>query len=115
MRSLAEKSAEAASSTTQLIENSLKAVEHGTLVADDTAAALSAIVGTISEVNLLMAKIAESSGSQAASLEEIASEISDISGVTQRATSAAEESRSVAQEFQSNAQNLDVIISSFKL
>ncbi|MDR0858563.1 MAG: methyl-accepting chemotaxis protein [Oscillospiraceae bacterium] len=115
VRSLATKSAEAAKSTTALIENSLTAVKHGTSVADDTAQALSSIVGTIHEVNALMDQIAESSVTQSASLQNITNKLGDISGITTNNNAAAEESESVAEGFNLTAEELDKIISSFRL
>ncbi len=68
--SLAGKTAEAAKSTTKLIETSLKAVEHGTVIANETAEMLSMTVGKANESAEMVAEIAQAATRQAESIKQ---------------------------------------------
>lgn len=61
VRNLASKSAEAAKNTTDLIENSMKQVENGTKIADETAKALLRVVEGAKVVSDTVEKISEAS------------------------------------------------------
>ena len=56
VRNLAGKVAEAASTTTELIKNSMKAVENGTMIANKTAQTLTEIVNTTTATTKLLKK-----------------------------------------------------------
>jgi methyl-accepting chemotaxis protein len=61
VRNLAQRSAEAAKETTELIEGSVKNVENGTGIADETAKALEEIVEGITKVSDIVAEITSAS------------------------------------------------------
>lgn len=77
--SLAGKTAEAAKSTTGLIETSLKAVEHGMVIANETAEMLGMIVGKANESAEVVEEIAQASTKQAESIKQSISDMDRIS------------------------------------
>lgn len=115
VRNLATKSAEASRDTTVLIEGSLKAVENGAKLADETAAMLKRVVEGVGEVADSIDKISEASGDQARSAEQVARGIDQISGVVQMNSGTAEESAAASEELSAQAQLLKELIGKFKL
>ena len=71
VRNLAARSANAAKETTDLIEGSIKKVENGTEIANQTAKALNEIVDGVSKAATIVAEIAASSNEQATGISQI--------------------------------------------
>ena len=115
VRNLAQRSATAAKETTELIENSIGKAKNGSMIANQTADALNAIVTGITKINNLVSEIASLSKGQAMGIEEINSGVSQIDSVTQSNTANAEESAAAAEELSSQAEYLQQMISRFKL
>jgi len=88
---LANKTAQAAKSTTGLIETSLKAVENGTVIANETAEMLGMIVGKAGESAKVVEEIADASTKQAESVKQVLEGMNSIStAVNQISVSARE-------------------------
>ena len=115
VRNLASKSAEAAKSTTALIEGSINSVQNGTQLADDTAKALSAVVDTSSDVSHIVTQISKASAEQAASIRQVTTGVDQISAVVQTNSATAEESAAASEELSSQASILKNLVSKFKL
>ena len=115
VRNLAARSANAAKETTDMIEGSIKKVEAGTVIANDTAEALNKIVASVSGATNLVAEIAAASNQQAAAVTQINQGIEQISQVTQSNTATAEESAAASEELSSQAQLLKNMVARFKI
>jgi methyl-accepting chemotaxis protein len=115
VRNLAQRSAEAAKETTELIEGSVKNVENGTNIANETATALEEIVEGVTKVTDLVAEIAAASNEQATGIEQVNTALGQIDQVTQSNTANAEESAAAAEELSSQASELQTMISQFNL
>lgn len=115
VRNLASKSAEAASNTTALIEESIRAVENGTTIADDTANALMQVVSGAQQVNVLIDQIAIASNEQSHSIQQVTQGIDQISSVIQTNSATAEESAAASEELTGQAQILKEMVGHFKL
>ncbi len=115
VRSLAQKSAEAAKNTTALIEGSIEAVDKGVKIVDETAEALSSVVGKTKNIRENVEKIANASVHQADSATQISAGIEMISSVVQTNTATAEESAAASEELNSQSEILKSLVSEFKL
>ncbi len=115
VRNLAARSANAAKETTDLIEGSIKKIEKGTDITNDTAKALEEIVRGVSKAAVLVAEIAELSNEQATSISQISIGVEQVSQVVQANSSTAEQSAAASEELSSQAELLKDMVSSFKL
>lgn len=115
VQSLANKSAESAKNITELIENSIKQVQYGASLSEDTTKALLGVVAGGQQSTEMMMRIAESATQQAQSLEQLTEGMRQIADVVQTNAATAEESAASAQELQSHAENLKLSIRSFRL
>ncbi len=115
VRNLASKSAEASKNTAVLIENSLKAVENGTQIADETAQSLLQAVNDVNEMAGIIEQISEASSNQAASISQITMGIDQISSVVQTNSATAEESAAASEELSSQSQLMKSLVGKFRL
>ena len=115
VRNLAAKSAEAARSTTVLIENSIQAVDVGMKYAQNTAQALQTVVRHAGDVAAKAGEIARASGEQFSAIQQISDGIDQISAVTQTTSATAEESAATSQELTGQANMLKVLTGKFTL
>ncbi|MBE6815413.1 MAG: methyl-accepting chemotaxis protein [Ruminococcaceae bacterium] len=115
VRNLAAKSAEAAKSTTVLIESAIKAIENGTKIADETANSLLEVVEKVNAVSAKIDEIASASEEQATAVTQLKTGIEQISAVVQTNSATSEESASASEELSGQAQMLKQIIGAFKL
>lgn len=115
VRNLAARSAAAAKETSELIENSIKAVENGSMIAIRTGEALEEIKNGSIKVADIVGEIATSSNEQALAISQINEGLSQIDKVTQTNTASAEESASAAEQLSGQAAQLKVMLSKFKL
>ncbi len=115
VRNLASKSSEASKSTAALIERSLKAVENGTNIADDTAQSLAHTVQGANEVSALTKKITSASNDQANAVTQVTVGIDQISAVVQTNSATAEQSAAASEELSGQAIMLKNLVAAFKL
>ena len=115
VRNLAARSANAAKETTAMIEGSIKKVAQGSSIAEDTAQALSRIVGSVGKVKDLVAEIAAASNEQAQGITQVDQGLKQVDQVTQQNTAGAEESASAAEQLSAQAGRLRELIGRFNL
>ncbi|PJI08205.1 MULTISPECIES: methyl-accepting chemotaxis protein [Clostridium] len=115
VRNLAARSANAAKETTEMIENSIKKVEQGTKIANETATALDDIVGGIGKVSDIIKQISTASTEQASALEQINQGVIQVSQVVQENSATSEESATASEELAGQAKLLQEQVSKFKL
>jgi len=115
VRNLAARSANAAKETTSLIEGSVRKVEDGTKIANNTAGALNEIVDRVSKAANLVADIATASNEQATGISQVNVGINQVSQVTQSNSATAEESAAASEELSGQAELLKEMVSKFKL
>ena len=115
VRNLASKSAEAANSTTALIESTMMAIDKGAKIANRTAQTLNGIVEGTKQSAALIEEIAVASGEQANSILQITQGIEQISTVVQTNSATSEESAAASEELSSQAQMLKNLVEHFKL
>lgn len=115
VRNLAARSANAAKETTAMIEGSIKKVNDGTKIANDTASALMSIVGDISKVATLISNIAVASNEQELGINQINQGIMQVSEVVQTNSATSEETAAASEELSEQAQTMREQVSRFRL
>ena len=105
VRNLAGKSAQAASETAELIEDSISKISKGSKLAEDTAKALETIVGNI----------ANASNEQATAITQIDQAIGQVSQVVQSNSATSEQCAAASEELSNQAMRLRELIAKFKL
>lgn len=115
VRDLAGKSAQAASSTSELIANSAESVQIGTEIAQNTADVLLEVVNSIQSVVDAIDRIAIVSNEQSESVEQVAEGINQISAVVQNNSSTAEEGAAASEQLSAEAACLKELVDQFTL
>ena len=115
VRNLAARSAQAASETTDLIENSISKTKTGTTIADSTAKALTEIVADITSAAELVGQIAEASNDQATAITQVNQGVDQVSNVVQSNSATSEQSAAISEELSSQAETLQAMIAQFNL
>lgn len=115
VRNLAARSASAAKETTALIEGSIKKVEGGTKIANETATALVQIVDSIEKVYTLINNISLASNEQAIGVDQINQGVNQIANVVQATSATSQETAAASEELASQSEMLKEQVSRFKL
>jgi methyl-accepting chemotaxis protein len=115
VRNLAERSAKAAKSTAELIEDSSRRVAEGVSMTGETAQSLNEIVQNVVKVKDLVGEIAAASDEQTKALNQISQAINQVSQGTQSNSSQSEELASTADELGGLADRLREEVDRFKL
>ncbi|NLK36608.1 MAG: HAMP domain-containing protein [Epulopiscium sp.] len=115
VRNLAGKSAEAAKTTTNLIETAITAVENGTKIVDETAKSLGKIVESAKRSTAVINEISDATANQSDSVNQVSTGVSQISDVVQTNSATAEETAAASEELSSQANLLKELIGQFRL
>ncbi len=115
VRNLASKSAEAAKNTTNLIEDSIRAVENGTSIANETSQVLSEVLEGVTQTVERIHEISNASGEQAEALSATLQGVEQISAVVQTNSATAEESSAASEELSGQAGMLKQLSGKFNL
>lgn len=115
VRNLAARSADAAKETTAMIEESIKKVNDGTTIANNTAMALNQIVEGVTKVADLVKEIAIASNVQASGITQVSQAINQVSQVVQTNSTTSEESAAASEELSSQAELLKNLVNQYKL
>jgi len=115
VRNLAARSANAAKETTAMIEGSIKKVNMGTKIANETAQALNKIVEDVAKAAEIVGGIAGASNEQATAITQVNIAIEQVSQVVQTNSATAQESAAASEELSGQAELLKEIVAKFKL
>lgn len=115
VRNLASKSAEAAKTTTTLIQQSMNAVQNGSSIAGSTSEALAGVEKRALGVEEVIKEISSASEKQAGMIEQIKTGIEQISSVVQTNSATAEQSAAASEELSGQASILRELIGVFKV
>ena len=110
VRNLARRSADAAKSTSELVDAAQQKADAGVNVAGEVEAAFGTIRDTIERVSELMGNVAAGSNEQAQGVEQITTAAAQLNQVTQSSAANAEETAAASQELASQAEMLDAIV-----
>ena len=115
VKKLAEQSSKAVKNIGSLIEESIKSVERGKLIAHNTSDSLKGVVEQTKEATQMVSEITEISKEQTASVEEINDGIEEIAETVQANLAVAEESAAASEELAVQAETLNNMIKKFAL
>jgi methyl-accepting chemotaxis protein len=106
VRNLAQRSAEAAKSTSSLIEESQKNAERGVAVSSEVAGILGAIVEKVRKLAQLIGEVSAASQEQSKGIGQISTAVEQMDKVTQANAASAEESASASEEMFAQSKEL---------
>lgn len=112
---LASQSADAAKESTALIETSVKSVEKGMVIADETAEQLVNVVSGAQVVSEEVNRVAAALEEQADSMNQINEGVGQINDVVQTNSATSEECAAASQEMSGQAETLKDLIRQFKV
>jgi methyl-accepting chemotaxis protein/methyl-accepting chemotaxis protein-1 (serine sensor receptor) len=114
VRNLAQRSAQAARETSELIEESIARAREGKARVDQVAVAIRTITMESSKARILVDEVSVSSREQSKGIDEIARAVTQIQTVTQTAAAAAEEGAAAAHELDVQAETLWGVVERLK-
>ena len=115
VRSLAQRSAEAAKEIKGLIGASVERVEQGTTLVDQAGVTMTEIVTAIKRVTDIMGEISAASTEQSAGVAQVGEAISQMDKATQQNAALVEQSAAAAEGLKAQAQQMVQAVAVFKL
>jgi methyl-accepting chemotaxis protein len=115
VRTLAQRSANAAKDIKELISDSVNKVEAGNVLVNQSGDTMDKVVTSIKRVNDIMSEIAAASAEQATGIDEIGKAVTQMDEVTQQNAALVEEAAAAAESLQSQSEQLATRVSAFKL
>jgi len=115
VRNLAQRSAQAAKNTADMIGESVKNAEDGVKISREVAQSFESIAQGTRKVSDLIAEIAAASKEQATGIKQVNDAVGQMDKVTQQNAANAEESASAAEELSSQASELQAMVGQFNI
>jgi methyl-accepting chemotaxis protein len=115
VRSLAQRSKEAAARTDALISRSVQQAEAGEASAAEVQRQFAAIAAQVEKVSHIVAELASAAHEQATGISQVNDAVAQMSKVTQQNAAGSEESSSAATELSGQADALAAVVASFQL
>ena len=110
VRNLAQRSAEQAKTTSELISESTNRVGYGAEQADEAGKSLASILESVNKVVGIVEEIANASDEQARGVTQISDAVSQMDQIVQNNSAASEESASSSQEMAGQAAELKTVV-----
>ena len=115
VRSLAQRSSQAAKDIKDLITNSNGQVKDGVELVNKAGASLHEIVESIKKVTMVVSEIANASMEQSTGIEQINKALTQMDEVTQQNSALVEENAATAKTLEGQAKSMDERVAFFKL
>jgi len=115
VRSLAQRSAEAAREIKTLIAASVDRVESGSRLVGEAGSTMTEIVGSVRRVHGIIAEITAASSEQSDNIGQISQSVSQLDQMTQQNAALVEESTAAAESLRDQARSLTHAVSRFQL
>ena len=114
VRSLAQRSAEAAKEIKTLISTSVEQVEHGTSQVDQAAATMDEVVAAIRRVTEVVGEISNATREQSQGVSQVGEAVGQMDQVTQQNAALVEESAAAAEALRQQADALVAAVARFR-
>ena len=114
VRNLAQRSAEAAKNTAEMIQSSVKNADNGVSISKEVGEMLTKIAEGNRKANDLVSEITAASKEQSQGIEQINTAVGQMDQVTQSSAANAEESASAAEELSSQAEELNNMVAELR-
>ena len=115
VRSLAQRSAEAAKEIKGLIGASVEKVEGGSRLVADAGRTMTEIVSSVQRVSDIIGEITAASSEQSDGIGQINTSVSQLDQMTQQNSALVEESAAAAESLKEQAVRLSEVVSTFRL
>jgi methyl-accepting chemotaxis protein len=115
VRSLAQRSAEAAKEIKSLITASVERVEQGTALVDQAGSTMEEVVNSIKRVTDIMGEISVASNEQSTGVSQVGDAVTQMDQVTQQNAALVEQSAAAAENLKQQAQQLVSAVAVFRL
>jgi methyl-accepting chemotaxis protein len=115
VRSLAQRSSQAAKDINALITNSNGEVKEGVQLVNEAGSALSAIVDSIKKVAEIVADIAAASAEQSSAIDQVNKALTQMDEVTQQNSALVEENAATAKTLEQQSQAMDTRVAYFRV
>lgn len=112
VRNLAQRSAEAARSTAELIEGSQQSADNGVSMTEEVDTILRQIADSVEKVTQLVGEVTVASNEQAQGIGQVSTAVAEMDKITQGNAANAEESASASEELSSQAEALNDMVGS---
>jgi methyl-accepting chemotaxis protein len=115
VRRLAQRSAEAAKQTSQLISDAVRAAEHGSELERAVARELSDVSAHVQRVGDVLGDVAGACGRQRDDIEQLSGAVAELNRSTQEVAATSEESASAAEQLAGQSAHLTGLVATFEL
>ena len=115
VRSLAQRSAEAAKEIKTLINASVERVESGSRLVGDAGSTMDEIVASVQRVTDIVGEISSASREQSQGIGQVNVAVADLDRMTQQNAALVEESTAAAESLKDQAGRLSSVVSAFRL
>jgi len=115
VRSLAQRSAEAAREIKSLIQASVEKVDAGTRLVGDAGSTMTELVASVQRVSDIIGEISAASGEQSSGIGLVNTAVADLDRMTQQNSALVEESAAAAESLKEQATRLAQVVSGFQL
>ena len=115
VRSLAQRSADAAREIKTLIGTSVERVDAGSRLVADAGSTMTEIVASVQRVSDIIDRISAAASEQSAGIGQVNSAVSDLDRMTQQNAALVEQSAAAAESMQGQAERLSAVVGAFRL
>ncbi|HNA66600.1 MAG TPA: Cache 3/Cache 2 fusion domain-containing protein [Zoogloea sp.] len=115
VRSLAQRSAQAAREIKGLIADSVNQVEDGARLVNEAGHTMEDVVGNFQKLSALVTEIAEASAEQSGGIEQVTQAVGQMDEVTQQNAALVEEAAAAAESLEDQARTLVRTVTMFRL
>ena len=115
VRSLAQRSAEAAKEIKNLIGASVERVESGAQLVGEAGAAMTTIVSSVRNVAAIISEITSAAAEQSSGIGQVNGAVSELDRMTQQNAALVEQSAAAAESLKEQAQRLSDVVQVFRL